>query len=144
MTRDEFSAWLNSRCGSVELVTGYYLDPHRTSKAGDTGESFCWDCVQKQRWINRHQKQPWTDIRQEDWPERDSHQFCERCEIPLEQIPTDYQLEEEIEHWSNCATSLVLSETDACLMGNLVHFRIDRDNWPDFAPLAARILEANP
>ena len=142
--RDEFLAWLNAKSGSVELVESYYLECPRHLDLGDTGDSYCCECVQKERWLNRNRGDKYTAIRAEDWPERDSHQFCGRCHVPLEHIPTGYQLESEIEHWLEVTDDWTLSGTEACLMGNLVHFQVkDNEAWEIFAPVAARILLHN-
>jgi len=139
--RDEFLAWLNERSGSVELVESFYLEGPQHLDLPDTGDSYCWECAQKERWANRNKGDKYTRIRSEDWPERDSHQFCERCYVPLEHIPTEYQLESEIEHYLEVTDDCKLSETDARLMANLVHFRVDdEETWKQFAPVAAKIL----
>lgn len=138
--RDEFLTWLNERSRSVELVKSFYLEGPQHLDLPDTGDSYCWECAQKERWANRNKGDKYTQIRYEDWPERDSHQFCERCCVPLEHIPTEYQLESEIEHYLEVATDWTLSETDACLMGNLVNFRVNDETWEQFAPVAVKIL----
>lgn len=142
--RDEFLAWLNQRSGSVELVESFYLEGPQHLDLPDTGDSYCWECAQKERWANRNKGDKYTRISSESWPERDSHQFCERCYVPLEHVPTEYQLESEIEHYLEVTDDWKLSETDACLMANLVHFRVDDDEtWEQFAPVAAKILLHN-
>ena len=141
--RDEFLAWLNKRCGSVKMVESFYLEGPQNFDLPDTGDSYCWPCAQKERWANRNKGDKYTRIKSEDWPERDSHQFCERCYVPLEHIPTEYQLETETEHWLE-TDDPVMSETDACLMGNLVRFRVDDDEtWEQFSRVAAKILLHN-
>jgi hypothetical protein len=142
--RDEFLQWLIERKGGVKFVESFYLEGPQHLDLPDTGDSYCWECAKKERWANRNKGDKYTRIRSEDWPSRDSHQFCERCYVPLEHVPTDYQFETETEYWLEETDDWNMSETDACLMANLVHFRVDDDKaWEKFAPVAAKILLHN-
>ena len=141
---EDFRKWLREKSKGVNLAESFYLDSPSHLDVGDTGDSYCWECVQKQRWINRNKKEPWTDIRSEDWRESDSHVFCERCYKPLEHSPTEYHIESEIEHYES-NTDDPLSATDALLMLNMIEMGAweDEKHWPGLQPIAARILSQN-
>ena len=140
---DHFKEWLQTKSQDVAFAESYYLDCPRHLDFGGTGDSFCWDCVQKQRWINRHKKDPWTNIRREGWRESDSHSFCGRCYTPLEHSATEYLIESEIEHYESNVEPL--SATDALLMLNMIDMGAwdDDKHWPPLEPIAARILSQN-
>lgn len=139
----EFIAWLRSRATDVEFVPSYYLDGHRHSGLQDAGDSYCWGCVQKERWLNRHNKEPYTCIRREHDKVCDSSPFCDRCYSPLDHSPTEYYIESEIEHWAE--TDGEISATDALLLENMICNGgwDEEQHWPMLAPIAARMITHN-
>ncbi len=140
---EDFREWLREKSKGVDFAESYYLDCPQHLNVGDGGHSYCWDCVQKQRWLHRHKKEPWTDIRAEDWRESDSAVFCERCDAPLNHSPTKYYIESEIEHYESNTDPL--STTDALLLLNMIEMGdwSAEKHWPALAPIAERILSQN-
>lgn len=138
----EFQDWLRCRSAGVDLAPSYYLDCPRHLDSGDTGDSYCFECAEKARWLNRHKKEPWTDIRYEDYRPSDSAVFCERCGIPLDHSPTKYYIETEAEHYE--ATDGPISATDAALLLNMIEAGDWVDvHWPEWEPIAAKIISQN-
>jgi hypothetical protein len=143
---DTFLEWLREKSKGVDFAQSFYLEVHHMHRNNDDdGESYCWECVNKQRWLNRHKRDPYTNIHRENWPDKDSSSFCDRCYTPLEHSPTNYHIESEIEHYANHANEPT-SPTDALLLLNMMvmgAWESDK-HWPGLAPVAAAMISYQP
>jgi len=141
-TETRFVEWLAKLSRGVEWkYMRWLLDNDGGLFETNNGGDFCYDCVEIQKFVNRHERNGFTQI--DGWNESfpsDSPRWCERCGILLCHSLTEYGISEEIGGLSEPGRML---PGDAAIIHNFLDgigdYQRDK-HWPLIEPHAIRLM----
>ena len=141
-TERRFLDWLAARAAGVEWKYGRWLETHR---GGFSEFSYCEECAEIQRHVERHKKTGFSNISGwDDWPASDSPMRCDRCGALLYHSATECMLKAEVQE--GLAGDKMLPEDAAILHHAMTcggEYEGDREKWwPLIEPHARRLMEA--
>lgn|GEM_PF-6368985 len=136
--QQRFHDYCRARAANVVSKYSRWLETH---DGFDCQQDYCVDCVEIQRYVERHNKTGFTKIRGwDDRTEVDSVMHCDRCGVRLKCSLTDCGMEQEIEYLlqddhltdEDCYTISDFLDGFGCYD--------DGKYWPLIAPHAERLM----